>query len=761
MRLTAQPKVGWLQLLTFQTRSQWESMPFAEWNYLQNRWRILVLLLSASLSILPVFIDARMIAPPYSSLLGVVTFTFAIAGYWVAGRYQRLGGLLSLTGTWIGVLLAIMWWPFPGASMLLILPVLLATQFLGIRIGSLSALLAAALMFLLSELSPLQAPGERTLCLFLVVTLWCAQLITQSWARELVSILYMDYQKAKSELEAVRDHRLMLNQVNKDLADAYVQLRRLNNLLQASRMEAEAARRAKEEFVANVSHELRTPLNMIIGLSEMIVSSPDSYDESLPPTLLSDVRVIHRNSQHLSRLINDVLDLSQAEAGRLQLHRDWTDPRVLVDETLEVIRPLFQAKGLYLRKEVPEELPPIFCDHVRIRQVLLNLLSNAGRFTAKGGVTIQVTETNNALVFSVADTGPGIPESERERIFEPFHQVQATPGEAWNGSGLGLRISQQFVELHGGKMWVESVLDVGTTFHFSLPYPLNSMRLSGAARWVTPYTAHEPYQKHSTEALPQVPRRIILLDAEEMLARRLEAYLHSTEVVVVRDLAQMKAEIERLPPDMLLVNDVRVMEDKDFIRRAIPLPSRLPVVSCYIPSREDAWKYLNVRDYLVKPLVRQVLLDAVTPLAGENAAILITEDDPDTARLTRRQLVSARRGYRILTANDAATALEIMRSRTIDLLCLDLNLPDQEGYEVLRQKNADEAIRDIPVVIISARDPTGDPIVAGRIRVELAEGLSVRDIVRCVVATDWAFATERPTSAPERREILADSLAFG
>lgn len=749
-----------MSLLT-QLRTQWHSAPFDEWSYLQDQWRWLLLFSCGALSILPALIDPRMISTPHSSLLGVLIFAFAVTGFWLASRRRQLGAIVSIAGTWVGVLLVIQWWPFPGASVLMLLPVLLATHFLGLLAGLLAATLAAVFMLAPMGLVPLHVPGERAFSLFLIAAFWIAQCITQYWTKALVNALYTDYYKAKAELDEVRDHRLALNQVNQDLADAYVQMRRLNNLLQASRMEAEAARRAKEEFVANVSHELRTPLNMIIGLSEMIVSSPDSYDDSLPPTLLSDVRVIHRNSQHLSQLINDVLDLSQTEAGRLQLHRDWTDPHGIVDETVEAIMPLFQAKGLYLRAEVPEELPMVYCDPVRIRQVLLNLLSNAGRFTIKGGATVEVSAAQRALVFSVTDTGPGIPEAEQERIFEPFHQVQGTVGEAWNGSGLGLRICQQFVELHDGKMWLESTPGAGTSFRFTLPCALFDAPISGASRWVNPYTVREPYERQSTQALPQIKRRIVLLDPEQMLARRLESYLRNSDVVSVDDLAELKAEIERLPPDILFVNDIRVMDDKDFIRRAITMPPRMPVLSCYVPGRETAWKYLNVRNYLTKPLMREALLEAVIPLVEENATILVAEDDRDTARLTRRQLISAHRGYRVLMASDAKTALEVLRTRAIDLLCLDLNLPDLDGYELLHQKNADPQIRDVPVVVISARDPTGDPVVAGRLRIEVAEGLSVRDIVRCIVATDWALATGRPTNDPGLKETLAGSLAFG
>ena len=724
-------------------------MPFLEWDYLQGRWRLLFVLMSGSLSVLPVFIDPAIIPPPYSSLLGVLLFASAATGYWMAGRHRRLGGTVTVAGIWLGVSLVMQWWPFPGATALLLLPVVIATQFLGLQFGLLNVCLAFLYMTLPLNQAPSAEAGERIITLLLIATFWSSEFITQSWAQNLLSAISTSYYKAKAELDAVRDHRLALNQANQDLADAYVQMRRLNNLLHVSRMEAEVARRAKEEFVANVSHELRTPLNMIIGLSEMIVSSPESYDERLPATLLSDVRVIHRNSQHLSQLINDVLDLSQTEAGRLQLHCAWVNPHTIVDESLEVIKPLFQAKGLYLHKRAADELPAIYCDQVRIRQVLLNLLSNAGRFTMKGGTTVQITATSNTVIFSIQDTGPGIPEEEHIRIFEPFHQAQITTNGTWKGSGLGLRICQQFVELHEGRLWLESTVQVGTTFSFSLPCAKHAALASGAVRWVNDFAAHDPYQKQSPEELPQVKRRILLLDSEGMLDRRIEGYLDGSEVVIARNLDEAKSEIERISPDILLVNDIRVMADKDFIRRAIPLPRRMPVLSCFVPGPDDSWKHLNVRDYLVKPMMRQALLSAVSPIVNKNATILVADDDRDTARLTRRQLVSSRCGYRVLTANNACTALEMLHTRPIDLLCLDLNLPDLDGYELLRQKHDDAKIRDIPVVIISARDPTGDPVVAGRLRIERADGLSVRDIVRCVRAMDWALTMGKSTKHPE------------
>jgi len=249
-------------------------------------------------------------------------------------------------------------------------------------------------------------------------------------------------------------------------------------------------RRAKEEFVANVSHELRTPLNMIIGFSEMIPELAHVYGVALPPALLSDIAAIRRNSQHLARLVDDVLDLSQVDAGRMALRKEWTSLREIVDEAILAVRALFESKGLSVETQIPSDLPEAFCDSTRIRQVMLNLLSNAGRYVKRGGVQVRVRQEQNELMVTVTDTGPGIAPADQQRLFQPFQQLESSLRHRSGGSGLGLTISKRFVEMHGGKMWLESQVGVGTTFGFSLPVQtptVPALAEDGALRWFSPY----------------------------------------------------------------------------------------------------------------------------------------------------------------------------------------------------------------------------------------------------------------------------------
>ncbi len=182
------------------------------------------------------------------------------------------------------------------------------------------------------------------------------------------------------------------------------------------------------------------------------------------------------------------------------------------------------------------------------------------------------------------------------------------------------------------------------------------------------------------------------------------------------------------------------MDDVQFSRRLLDLPERTPIFSCYVPGHREAITQLNIADYLVKPVTRSQLLEVVARVAQPHSAILCVEDNKEVARLVRRQLTSAGRGYRLLEANHGAGALEMLRTRRPDVVLLDLGLPDQDGYEILRQKNSDPKLEQIPVVVMSARDPQGGPIVAGRLRVELVGGLSLRDIAECAVALSGALS---------------------
>jgi signal transduction histidine kinase/CheY-like chemotaxis protein len=559
---------------------------------------------------------------------------------------------------------------------------------------------------------------------------------TATWA-------LFSFKQARENLEEAREQRMELTQTKEDLMNANREMTRLADRLKILQHVAEEARQAKAEFVANVSHELRTPLNMIIGFTEVMTKSPHVYGVRLPAALMTDINAIQRNSQHLLGLINDVLDLSQVEAGQMALHKEWVVVEDMLQTAVMVVQRLFSSKGLYLEMQLPETLPQVFCDHVRISQVLINLLSNAGRFTSKGGVTINCQVEKNHLVVSVADTGKGISVEEQKRIFEPFHQVDNSTRRLYGGSGLGLTISKQFVEIHGGKMGLNSQPGQGTTFFFTLPItPIleEGQATQSARRALIPddETGYRLRTRPSKAPLLDKVPRLVVLEKEQSLQRLITRYMQETEVITTHTIEEAAGALTHSPAQALVVN-MPPFEDLSAELLAIA-PFGTPVISCWIPGEVEAASQLGVLQYLMKPLTRDRLLAVLEELPTQLQlpnrihTILVADDEPDELHLFARMLESDPHGYTVLQATNGKRALQMLRSRKPDLLLLDLIMPVMSGFQVLEEKIKDLEIRDIPVIVISSRDPLGQAITSNTLRVSHNGGFSTSHLLDIIDA---------------------------
>lgn len=565
------------------------------------------------------------------------------------------------------------------------------------------------------------------------------------------------YEKAREKMEEAREQRMELQQIQEDLVQANRELTRLSDRLKAMHQVAEEARRAKEEFVANVSHELRTPLNMIIGFSETIVQAPETYGEKIPPAVLADLAVIHRNAEHLTGLVDDVLDLSQVEAGQMTLTREHAQFHEIVETAASAIRPLFESKNLYLHTEVSEDVPPIFCDCTRIREVLLNLLSNAARFTEHGGVDVRAWQEGNDIVVAVADTGRGIAARDMSKLFEPFQQVDGSIRRRYGGTGLGLAISKRFIELHGGRIWVESEEGVGTTFFFQLPVaPL--MPLSGDA-WQRLHTGWEYWQRTRPSMAPKIevhPRFVVFEDGDS-LQQLLTRYLDRAEIVPVASLEEAFEELSRVPAQALLVNGASVSKALEHIHFSVGLPTGTPVIVCSILGMREASAALGASDCLIKPVSREALLEALDQLELAGRTVLIVDDEPDALHLFGRMLASSGRGYCVLLARDGQEAMDVLREYHPDVILLDLIMPNMDGFQFLERKNQGPTeFHDIPVVVISACDLAGQPIVSSALAVTQGGGLSVRQVLRSIEFVTRDLSVTGRVGAPMPQETLPD-----
>jgi len=249
-----------------------------------------------------------------------------------------------------------------------------------------------------------------------------------------------------------------------------IQLQDVNVALDEARNAAEVAKHFRGQFLANMSHELRTPLNAVIGFSETMLTFPAMYnDVDLPPEYHADLQQIHTSGKHLLSIINDILDLSKIDVGRLEVNIQPVELEPIIKTVLSTAVGLIGGKPIQLRRETPPLLPSVLGDSLRVRQVLLNLYSNAAKFTEAGEVTLYLAQDENHVTISVADTGPGIEEENIDRIFEAFQQGRSGVKQQRAGAGLGLAISLQLLALMNGSISVDSELGRGTTFHITLP----------------------------------------------------------------------------------------------------------------------------------------------------------------------------------------------------------------------------------------------------------------------------------------------------
>jgi signal transduction histidine kinase len=534
------------------------------------------------------------------------------------------------------------------------------------------------------------------------------------------------YHEALDRTVEARQRQAELARASKSLADYAYRLEQLNLELAQARRAADEARKLKEQFAAAVSHELRTPLNLILGFCEMMVLSPRAaYGQPLPPGYRADVEAMYRNAVHISSLVDDILDLSQIDAGRMALHREWVRLAEVVDEAVATVETLFSNRQLTLRSAVPAALPPVFADPTRVRQVLINLLSNAARHVRRGGVVVRAEGRERAVVLAVSDTGPGIAPEELRHVFDEFRQLGAPAGPRV-GSGLGLTVSKRFVEMHGGTMWAESVLAQGSTFFLELPLgPADDAPAAGSGDWG---------DRAAGRVRGELVRRLVVFDDDGDVRRVFQRHLDDVEVVDGRGYADALARGRARPVHAAVLGAPKGAARWKRLVERWPELARVPVISCPLSTARRTAERLGVAHCLVKPVTRAQLRSVLRRLNGPVRSVLVVDDSAEMTHLLGRMIESVGDGCRVRTASDGRAALAAIRAERPDLLLLDLLMPELDGYAVLDALAGDPALRDLPVVLVTARGTHSETIVAERLSVERPDGLSVGETMLWIKA---------------------------
>jgi signal transduction histidine kinase/CheY-like chemotaxis protein len=691
----------------------------------------------------------------WDGILEIALLYYAISflAWFLYNRWPVFGQWATLSAVVLVVLFSSYRLSEPTLICWLILPNILAAAYLGYQADLAMTIVET---FVIVFLKPNYAGTSQGIAS--IGLIWGALLVTAVFTCSIQRVMHWSYEyyrHAMGALDEARDRQAELNQALLDLASANQQLSQLNKLSQSLREIADNSRKTKEQFVANVSHELRTPLNMIIGFSEMILENPDSYGNRIPSSLLADLRVVYRNAQHLSSLIDDVLDLSQIDMQEMALTKENVNIHKLIDAVVIAVRPLFESKNLFLETEFVTEIPPVFCDPTRISEVLLNLLSNAGRFTERGGVRVRVWYEKAQMYISVSDTGLGISAEGIRNLFEPFYQVDGSIRRRFGGTGLGLCISKRLVELHDGRIWVESKEGTGTTFTFFVPISSTTFAHTAIQEIVPDWEFHQRTHAFTTQK-PNDCARFAVIEKGKAFERLLKRYMGDVEIIPFPDLPHALSEAERYPFQAFLVNSSTIDEMVTILGSSINLPNGLPVFICSIPDMQEQYAELGVAFRLVKPISREMLIDALQKVGVENGTVLIVDDETDILQLFGRMLASVENRYRTLIARDGEEMLEIIKRTRPDVILLDLMMPKMNGFEILEERNSIPEMQDIPIIIISAQDPTHQPIVSSCYANTRGGGITIPQLLNAIRFTCRSGALSFPTGVPELSEVEID-----
>jgi signal transduction histidine kinase/AraC-like DNA-binding protein/ABC-type sugar transport system substrate-binding protein len=464
-----------------------------------------------------------------------------------------------------------------------------------------------------------------------------------------------------------------------------------------ARAMAEKADQIKTRLLANVSHELRTPLNVILGYASAPRTSPNADEAQVQQTLLRDLQQIYTSGEHLLRVINDLLDLSRAEINELDLFPEIIDTRAFLDEVFRSVAEGLPARhGLAWRLQLPDRLPAIQADPVRLRQILLNLLNNAHKFTSQGEIVLGAEVAPPHLHLWVQDTGVGIPIDLQERIFEPFATSLQTRRRG-EGVGLGLSITRRLVLLHGGTITLESQPGQGSTFHLYLPLPsLSGQSLvvpEGAQPVLVVISASDPPPAAIRDLSHRRGWAIHRLHRQAHLSALLKTI---RPVALAWDLAGASLD------DWTLIQAIR----------AQPQLATLPFILYGTEQLAAPESGVGLTNYLVKPLGQQTLLDTINGLrpAIASGPVLIVDDDPQARALYADLVIRALPGYSVRTAESGAKALEMLAEATPALAILHLMMPDVDGFKILEEMRTRPATWRVPVVIMSGRTLSFDDV---------------------------------------------------
>jgi signal transduction histidine kinase/CheY-like chemotaxis protein len=646
-----------------------------------------------------------------------ILLTCSVA-YFLLRRIYILSQFVLQVGLFASVIITAAIFQKPDIMFLLVMLPLISAVTLGWQVGTLTEFVIFILIIFLGNhfsLPPLSI--EQQLAIIIIGALsglfgWAS---SSSFIISLEWFLY-NSQKMQISLEETRQHRAQLSIIKHQLDQTNYFLERTNASLVAESHRAEEAERFKAEFVQNVSHELRTPLNLIIGFAEVMVTSPESYGgEPMPGAYRSDILAIYNSAKHLRALVDDVLDMGKLDLNKIALVKTEVAVPSLINEIERMVSDYIQAKGLELHIQLADNLPALWIDRLRIRQVLLNLLVNAVRFTEKGSIWLKVNIEANQIKFNVQDTGRGIPEGDLPHVFEPFHSGEQTSEQSWHsGTGLGLPISKKLVEIHGGQMGVEKVSLIGTNFWFTLPCniskeKINIINFGGSIKSVV------GLQKENTA---------VVVFPDEAVLTILQRQINEFNFIQAQSIIEGITIAEQ-------IGAIAIIADAS---AKIKSPAtRLPIITLPFASPLMVAAKLGAQNWLTVPVTGEQLLDSIRGIGTPLYRVLIVDDDPELVRLFRRILRGLFAPQNILEAFTNIEAIERITNEAPDIVLLDTKFLNREGNSLLTEIRSRPETFNLPVILVG-EDYEEWARILGPIQISYKAGFHTLQLTRILQA---------------------------
>ncbi|MDM8549295.1 response regulator [Desulfobacterales bacterium HSG2] len=591
-------------------------------------------------------------------------------------------------------------------------------------------------------------------------------------SNEALQIRGEELNEANEKLKAVNDELQAqsdeLQAQSNELKAQADELKVQKDELEVQQSQVEEADRLKSEFLSNMSHELRTPLNSVLALSQLMIARGTGKD---PDQEAEYLRVIERNGRSLLSLINDILDLSKIEAGRMDLYLSDFDPRDVVDRSLDTIHPLADEKGLRIISDIGEGLS-MHSDEDKVHQILLNLFSNAVKFTEQGEIRIRMWESHGEVSLAVRDTGIGISKEDIVHIFDEFRQADGSTTRQHQGTGLGLAICQKLAGLIGGEISAESEVGLGSTFTLNLPLMIddrgqrtavNRQPSTGNRKPETgnrqPPTANRQPPTVNRQLTTDNRQTVLIIEDDEEICNLIKDYLTDAgyQTATARNGKEgLKLASELKPFAITLDILMPEMDGWEVIRRlkALEETADIPVIIVSVSEDRETGTALGASGYVLKPIDRHVLLSEIEKVSVFHKVqrILVVDDDPIVRDYLEDLLGD--KGYVVETAADGKEGIAQAVAYPPDIMILDLMMPGTDGFTVLDRIRREPSTRNVPVIILTAKTLTREETVrlADAVHHIITKGKVDKDQLLHKIEETLAKLTAPKPTTPKARE---------